>query len=73
MNIKGYFKKFQNKSNNKKSKLDNKKDAPKEGLKASILAMFNKKLRDSTTPHSRLWLHSTKMAYSHPHTSPSPL
>ena len=40
MNIKGYFKKFQNKSNNKKSKskLDNKKDAPKEGLKASILA-----------------------------------
>jgi len=40
MNIKGYFKKIQNKSNNKKSKseLDDKKGAPKEGLKASILA-----------------------------------
>ena len=40
MNIKGYFKKIQNKSNNKKSKseLDDKRDAPKEGLKASILA-----------------------------------
>jgi len=40
MNIKGYFKKIQNKSDNKKSKseLDDKRDAPKEGLKASILA-----------------------------------
>ena len=40
MNIKGYFKKIQNKYDDKKSKskVDDKNDAPKEGLKASIIA-----------------------------------
>ena len=40
MNIKGYFKKIQNKYGDKKSKpkVDDKNDAPKEGLKASIIA-----------------------------------